>query len=1076
MEVILDFSREFDVNLLDQVVNAFFTTGPDEHPDSWTRVDTILTNSSSLQAKFIALQILEKLIQTRWKVLPVDQRQGIRNFIVGTIVSVSSDPQSLHKQRAFINKLNLTLVQILKKEWPHNWPTFITEMVTSSRSNVSICENNMAILKLFSEEIFEYGAEQMTFARTHDMKGHMWQEISEIFNLMKEVLQMASQPSLIAATLNAFLRYLYWLPYGYTFETNIIDIICNRFLDTKEFRNLALKCLTEIGSTNITLPEHLDKSAQMFEMAMRSIYPAISSAPDLNQIYEEGSDEEQEFILNVVLFLTSSLTSRLNYYEKKVSRETVVRAHQCLLHLSRVEEREVFKVCLEYWIFLVKQLYDESNMTPLGGVPLLNMTSMSDQNGASARKKMYAEVLSPLRAVMIEHMVRPEEVLIVENDEGEIVREFVKETDTITLYKSMRECLVYLTHLDVLDTEAIMNEKLARQMDGSEWSWNNLNKLCWAIGSISGAMSEDMEKRFLVIVIKDLLGLCEMKRGKDNKAVVASNIMYVVGQYPRFLKAHWKFLKTVANKLFEFMHESHEGVQDMACDTFIKISNKCKRHFVAQQPGEVAPFIEEIISSMDTITSDLAPQQTHTFYEAVGQMISAQTNASVQEQLVVNYMKLPNQAWFSIIEAVKKDITVLNNPNNIKVLANVLKTNVAACRAVGPGFLSQIGRIYVDMLSLYSNVSAAISREVDEKGMVATKMPHIRAMRTIKKETLKLVQTYVDRADDLYPIRQNMLPMFFDAVLCDYRTNTPAARDAEVLTTLTAIVTRLGSMVTDKVPVILENVFECTVNMINKDFAEFPEHRVGFFNLLRAIDLHCFSALLNLPPAQFQMVLNSIVWAFKHTMRDIADTGLHICVELLNNVGSTEPAVRNAFGQTYFVGLVQDVFFVLTDSDHKNGFRSQCMILSRVFHMVESGLISQPIYDPSKVPPQLGPNPSNTDFLRAYIVNLLANAFPHLHRSQLEQFAVGLFEYTQDFDKFITHVRDFLIQMKEFSGDEVANGTKNGAGGGKSNMVDQLSLIDQEKELERKRQEDMERALKVPGMVKPHDLPTMDDD
>ena len=77
--------------------------------------------------------------------------------------------------------------------------------------------------------------------------------------------------------------------------------------------------------------------------------------------------------------------------------------------------------------------------------------------------------------------------------------------------------------------------------------------------------------------VQDLLGLCEQKRGKDNKAIIASNIMYVVGQYPRFLRAHWKFLKTVVNKLFEFMHETHDGVQDMACDTFIKIAQKCKR-------------------------------------------------------------------------------------------------------------------------------------------------------------------------------------------------------------------------------------------------------------------------------------------------------------------------------------------------------------------------------------------------------------------------------------------------------------------------------------------------------------------
>ena len=87
----------------------------------------------------------------------------------------------------------------------------------------------------------------------------------------------------------------------------------------------------------------------------------------------------------------------------------------------------------------------------------------------------------------------------------------------------MRETLVYLTHLDHKDTEQIMTQKLARQVsfikkkwfykgdnlkvDDSEWSWKNLNTLCWAIGSISGAMSEDTEKRFLVIVIKVLYWL-----------------------------------------------------------------------------------------------------------------------------------------------------------------------------------------------------------------------------------------------------------------------------------------------------------------------------------------------------------------------------------------------------------------------------------------------------------------------------------------------------------------------------------------------------------------------------------------
>jgi hypothetical protein len=90
---------------------------------------------------------------------------------------------------------------------------------------------------------------------------------------------------------------------------------------------------------------------------------------------------------------------------------------------------------------------------------------------------------------------------------------------------------------------------------------SNCRQHTQAIGSISGSMDEHQENQFLVTVIRGLLNLCEVAYGKDNKAIIASNIMYVVGQYPRFLRAHWRFLKTVVNKLFEFMHEPHPGVQ-----------------------------------------------------------------------------------------------------------------------------------------------------------------------------------------------------------------------------------------------------------------------------------------------------------------------------------------------------------------------------------------------------------------------------------------------------------------------------------------------------------------------------------
>jgi hypothetical protein len=60
-------------------------------------------------------------------------------------------------------------------------------------------------------------------------------------------------------------------------------------------------------------------------------------------------------------------------------------------------------------------------------------------------------------------------------------------------------------------------------------------------------------------------------------------------------------------------------------------------------------------------------------------------------------------------------------------------------------------------------------------------------------------------------------------------------------------------LLTPQVPAILEAVFEPTLNMINQDFAEYPEHRVGFFKLLRAINLNCFPGSF----VQFQSLIDS---------------------------------------------------------------------------------------------------------------------------------------------------------------------------------------------------------------------------
>lgn len=1082
MEGILDFSNDLDIALLDQVVSTFYQgsgvqqkqaqeilTKFQDNPDAWQKADQILQFSTNPQSKFIALSILDKLITRKWKLLPNDHRIGIRNFVVGMIISMCQDDEVFKTQKNLINKSDLTLVQILKQEWPQNWPEFIPELIGSSSSSVNVCENNMIVLKLLSEEVFDFSAEQMTQAKALHLKNSMSKEFEQIFKLCFQVLEQGSSSSLIVATLESLLRYLHWIPYRYIYETNILELLSTKFMTSPDTRAITLKCLTEVS--NLKIPQDNDlikrQTVLFFQNTLQQIATSVMPVTaDLKATYANANGNDQSFLQDLAMFLTTYLARNRALLESDESlRELLLNAHQYLIQLSKIEERELFKTTLDYWHNLVADLFYEVQRLPATEMsPLIQLSvgSQAISTGSGAlnpeymkrfplKKHIYEEICSQLRLVIIENMVRPEEVLVVENDEGEIVREFVKESDTIQLYKSEREVLVYLTHLNVIDTEEIMISKLARQIDGSEWLWHNINTLSWAIGSISGTMSEDTEKRFVVTVIKDLLDLTVKKRGKDNKAVVASDIMYVVGQYPRFLKAHWNFLRTVILKLFEFMHETHEGVQDMACDTFIKIVQKCKYHFVIQQPRESEPFIQTIIRDIQKTTADLQPQQVHTFYKACGIIISEERSVAERNRLLSDLMQLPNMAWDTIVEQSTANPTLLLDSETVKIIANIIKTNVAVCTSMGADFYPQLGHIYYNMLQLYRAVSSMISAQVAAEGLIATKTPKVRGLRTIKKEILKLVETYISKARNLDDVVKVLVEPLLNAVLEDYMNNVPDARDAEVLNCMTTVVEKVGHMIPQGVILILQSVFECTLDMINKDFTEYPEHRVEFYKLLKVINEKSFAAFLELPPAAFKLFVDAICWAFKHNNRDVEVNGLQIALDLVKNIERMgNVPFANEFHKNYFFIFVSETFFVLTDSDHKSGFSKQALLLMKLISLVYDNKISVPLYQEAEVPQ----GTSNQVYLSQYLANMLSNAFPHLTSEQIASFLSALTKQYKDLVVFKGTLRDFLVQIKEVGGDP----------------TDYLFAEDKENALMEQNRLEREKAAKIGGLLKPSEL------
>ena len=169
---ILNKETPFDqnkLNLLEQVINVFYTTMNNEERKaandlldkfqkldiSFTYCEFILNNTQSNNTRVLALNIYESFIKAKWNLLDDNSKLNLRNFLVGLLIKFVMD-KNFYANPAnhfVINKLNIVIVIIAKNEWTTTWPNFISELCNSSKSDPNLCENNMKLLILLSEEI-----------------------------------------------------------------------------------------------------------------------------------------------------------------------------------------------------------------------------------------------------------------------------------------------------------------------------------------------------------------------------------------------------------------------------------------------------------------------------------------------------------------------------------------------------------------------------------------------------------------------------------------------------------------------------------------------------------------------------------------------------------------------------------------------------------------------------------------------------------------------------------------------------------------------------------------------------------
>ena len=129
-------------------------------------------------------------------------------------------------------------------------------------------------------------------------------------------------------------------------------------------------------------PGYDPKSAAPFQDVRTAVIRAVTPSTNTAQAYANSNDAGQEFILDLAIFLSNFLQGHLRTVETEQTQDVLLNAHSYTVQISRVDEREIFKICLEYWIKLVAQLYDEIRGQPIGDSGLPVRLSLGGSNGA----------------------------------------------------------------------------------------------------------------------------------------------------------------------------------------------------------------------------------------------------------------------------------------------------------------------------------------------------------------------------------------------------------------------------------------------------------------------------------------------------------------------------------------------------------------------------------------------------------------------------------------------------------------------------------------------------------------------
>lgn len=290
-----------------------------------------------------------------------------------------------------LSKRRNSFIQIIKQEWDSTWPNAIKDLADACKQNQTVCENNLEIMLMLSEEIFEDTKQNMTKSQLERLKLKYNDNLKIIYDLCDYIAKAYIQdstkiaPSLIKMCLRTFYAFLTWVPTSFVFMTDFLDVILVGLVSDVKYTVQCMQCFTE--SFSIPLKGFSQEELNLIHKKLfESLTLFMTKLHNLLPISRDFRAERQDKLRNhVQLTVFDNITREVSLFFISVFKnhyswmfDTALdlyrngnRQHldicavleSCLrymVNMSAVDNDTLYKICIDFWqIFTGKKVQME---------------------------------------------------------------------------------------------------------------------------------------------------------------------------------------------------------------------------------------------------------------------------------------------------------------------------------------------------------------------------------------------------------------------------------------------------------------------------------------------------------------------------------------------------------------------------------------------------------------------------------------------------------------------------------------------------------------------------------------------